>query len=176
MRFALCIALAVATTVGACSSSAPPNAAGAPVAGAVLVAVVASPESTISLTRRALSTARGTLPIVEWQAQEALLSSSYTKNRGGPGTAEILVVAAVSRRTFNLMSPQHGDVRPTTRVELRAWAMDSVAMRPVLGGSRATGFTRMHRPRPVSASDSTEWVFVLRVLEVLVESGARVVP
>lgn len=175
MRFPLFTAMALGSATVGCNSASAPSAI-APEAASILVAVVASPESTITLTRRALSAARGTAPSIEWQQDAALVSTSFTKNRGGPGTAEIVIVAAVSRRTYNVLSPQHGTVVPTTRVELRAWAMDSVALRPVLGGSRTTGITRLHRPRPVSRADSVAWAPVLRVVEVFVENGARVVP
>lgn len=161
----LAIALVV---VGACSAAAVATST-APAPAIVLLAVPASPESTLTLARFAMGEVDGTLQAIQWRPSAAVISTRYTRNRRGVGMTEIAIVAAVGRMVADTS-------RPLTLVEVRAWAMDSLAQRRQLGAPITTTGTVTHRPRPITLADSTDWIMVQYVLEAFEKHGARRLP
>ena len=162
--------IAALGAVGACARPNIPNLTGtAPPPAIVLLAVPASPDSTVMLAKFALGEVEGTLQAVQWQPNAAVLSTRYTQNRRGVGMTEIAIVAAVGRQVADT-------ARPLTLVEVRAWAMDSSATRRQLGAPITTTGTVTYRPRPITFSDSTEWASVEFVLAAFERHGARRLP
>jgi hypothetical protein len=141
----------------------------APAPAIVLLAVPASPDSTLALAKFAMGEVDGTLQAIQWRPNAALVSTRYTRNRRGVGMSEIAIVAAVGRQVADAS-------RPLTLVEVRAWAMDSLAQRRQLGAPITTTGTVTHRPRPITLADSTDWIMVEYVLEALQKHGARRLP
>jgi hypothetical protein len=162
--------LLVVVAVGACSTATMATMAGtAPPPAIVLLAVPASPDSTLALARFALGEVDGTLQAIQWQPNAAVLSTRFTSHRRGVGMSEIAIVAAVGRQVADT-------ARPLTIVEVRAWAMDSSATRRQLGAPITTTGTVTYRPRPITFSDSTEWASVEFVLAAFEKHGARRLP
>ena len=65
----------------------------------------------------------------------------------------------------------------TTRVQLQAWAMDSIPQRVgQLEGWRMTTETLLQRPRPVSQTDSVEWAPVKSVVDALAYQAQPLAP
>jgi hypothetical protein len=141
----------------------------APPPAIVLLAVPASPESTLVLAKFALGEVDGTLQAIQWRQNAAVLSTRYTRNHRGVGMSEIAIVAAVGRQVAD-------STRPLTLVEVRAWAMDSLAQRRQMGAPITNTGTVTHRPRPITLSDSTDWSSVETVLVVFEKHGARRLP
>lgn len=157
--------LMVGLSVGACAlASRSTQTAAAP--AIVVVGMPASPESTLTLTRRALGEIGGTLQAVQWHPTSAVLSTRYTRNRRGAGMSEIAIVATVARQVAD-------SLMPLTLVELRAWAMDSMAVRRTLGAPIESADTRVHRPRPITFDDVEDWESVEVVVRLLGQSGGR---
>src|SRR6185503_12597386 len=96
----------------------------------------------------------------------AVLSSRYTRNHRGVGMSEIAVVATVQRNVPDSLMPM-------TLVELRAWAMDSMAVRRTIGANIESPSTRVHRPRPITFDDTEDWEPVEIVMRLLAQHGAR---
>lgn len=164
------LALAAAfCSVVACQAARAAAMQTAPAPTIVLFAVPHSPESTMALTRRALGEIGGTLQAIQWTPKAAILSTRYRRNVRGPGTREVAIVAAVGRETADTLNP-------LTIVEVRAWAMDSSATRREIGAAINSGQSNLHRPRPLSRSDSTDWESVELVLRLLQQHGGRPLP
>ena len=162
----------VAAVVAACSAAS--NAASfasqtAPAPAIVLISVSASPDSTLALTRLAMMEAEGTAQAIQWRPNAAILSTRYTRNRRGAGMTLITVMAAVGRKPADT-------VHVRTLIELRGWAMDSVATRRELGAPIMTTQTQVYRPRPLTFADSLDWASVDRVVQWLTRNGGRLVP
>jgi hypothetical protein len=132
----------------------------------MVVGMPASPESTLALTKRALSEIGGTLQAIQWNPTTAVLSTRYTRNHRGAGMTEIAVVATVARTVADSMMP-------LTLVELRAWAMDSMAVRRTIGAAIESSDTRVHRPRPITLDDVEDWESVEVVMRLLSQHGGR---
>lgn len=156
----------VAVTACAAASAATMTA---PAPAIALLAMPASPESTLALAKFALGEVDGTLQAIQWRQNAAVLSTRYTRNSRGVGMSEIAIVAAVGRQVADTS-------RPLTLVEVRAWAMDSLAQRRQLGAPITTTGTVTHRPRPITLSDSTDWASVEFVLQAFLKHGARRLP
>lgn len=153
---------------GACAAASAATAT-APAPAIVLMAMPASPESTLALARFALGEVDGTLQAIQWRPNAAVLSTRFTRNHRGVGMSEIAIIAAVGRQVADTS-------RPLTLVEVRAWAMDSLAQRRQLGAAITTTGTVTHRPRPITLADSTDWASVELVLAALEKRGARRLP
>ena len=150
---------------GACAAAAhPTQTAAAP--AIVMMGLPASPESAMSITKRALGEIGGTLQAVQWQPNIAVLSTRYTANRRGAGMREIAVVASVARSVPDTLMP-------FTLVELRAWAMDSLAVRRTIDAPVGSPDTRVHRPRPITFDDVEDWESVEVVMRLLAQHGGR---
>lgn len=158
-------AIVFGLAVGACAAMSHTTQTAAPPA-IVVVGMPASPESTMTLTRRALGEIGGTLQAVQWHPTTAVLSTRYTRNRRGAGMSEIAVVATVARQVAD-------SLMPLTLVELRAWAMDSMAVRRTLGAPIESRDTRVHRPRPITFDDVEDWESVEVVVRLLGQHGGR---
>lgn len=100
----------------------------------------------IALAVVAVGEVGGTLQAVQWHPTTAVLSTRYTRNRRGAGMSEVAIVATVARSVPDTLMP-------LTLVELRAWAMDSMAVRRTLGAPIERAETRVHRPRPITLDD-----------------------
>lgn len=159
------VALVGAAVAAGCAMARNPTQTAAP-AAIVVLGLPATPESTLALTRRALGEIGGTLQAVQWHATVAVLSTRYTRNRRGVGMSEIAVVATVGRTVPDSMMP-------LTLVELRAWAMDSLAVQRTLGAPIESPMTRVHRPRPITLEDVEEWESVEVVMRLLAQHGGR---
>lgn len=159
------VGLLAAGLVYGCAAVMHPAQTAGPPAIAVF-GMPASPDSTMSLTRRALGEIGGTLQQVQWHPGSAVLSTRYTRNRRGVGMAEVAVVATVARTVAD-------SLMPLTLVELRAWAMDSMAVRRTLGDPIEQSGTRVHRPRPITLEDVEDWEFVEVVMRLLSQHGGR---
>jgi hypothetical protein len=120
----------------------------------------------MALTKRALGEIGGTLQAVQWNPTNVVLSTRYTRNRRGAGMSEIAVVATVARSVADALMP-------LTLVELRAWAMDSMAVRRTLGAAIESSDTRVHRPRPITREDVDDWESVEVVMRLLSQHGGR---
>ena len=141
----------------------------APPPAIVLLAMPASPESTLTLARFALGEVEGTLQAIQWQPNAAILSTRFNSRLRGVGMSVITIITAVGRQVADT-------ARPLTIVEVRAWAMDSTATRRQLGAPITTAGTVVDRPRPLTFSDSTEWANVEFVLAAFEKHGARRLP
>src|SRR5256885_8297540 len=71
----------------------------------VVMGLPASPESAMSLTKRALGEIGGTLQAVQWHPGSAVLSTRYTRNRRGVGMSELAIVATVARSVPDSLMP-----------------------------------------------------------------------
>lgn len=162
MHAAACVVVA---SVGACAVAARSARTAAPPA-IVVMGLPATPESTMSLTKRALGEIGGTLQAVQWHPGSAVLSTRYTRNRRGAGMTEVAIVATVARTVAD-------SLMPLTLVELRAWAMDSMAVRRVMGDPIERADTRVHRPRPITFDDLDDWESVEVVMRLLAQHGGR---
>jgi hypothetical protein len=158
----------VLSGAGACAAASVATST-APAPAIVLLAVPASPDSTIVLAKFALGEVDGTLQAIQWMPNAAVLSTRYTRNRRGVGMSEIAIIAAVGRQVADT-------ARPLTVVEVRAWAMDSLAQRRQFGAPITTTGTVTHRPRPITLADSTDWASVEFVLQAFQKHGARRLP
>ena len=158
-------AVIAAGAMDACALARHPTQTADPPA-VVLMGLPASPESAMSLTKRALGEIGGTLQAVEWHPGAAVLSTRYTRNRRGVGMSEVAIVATVARTVPD-------SLMPLTLVELRAWAMDSVSVRRTIGEPVEKSNTRVHRPRPITFSDVDDWESVQVVMRLLSQHGAR---
>jgi len=167
MRALAGAAIGIASTalVYGCALAAHPTQTAGPPA-IVVMGLPAMPESTMSLTKRALGEIGGTLQAVQWHQTTAVLSSRYTRNRRGVGMSEIAVIATVARTVAD-------SNMPLTLVELRAWAMDSMSVRRVPGANIESADTRVHRPRPITFSDTEDWESVEVVMRLLSQHGGR---
>jgi len=134
--------------------------------GIAVMSLPVMPESTLALTRRALSQVGGTLQAVQWHPSTAVLSTRFTRNRRGAGMREVAIVATVGRIVRDTSAP-------ATLVELRAWALDSMAVRRVMGDPIERPQTQTHRPRPVTLDDTEDWESVEVVIRALAQLGAR---
>jgi hypothetical protein len=167
-------AVAAASLGGACSSASVPSLRGSGPT-ILILSVPALPDSAIAFTRNALAEAKGTVPSIQWNQDDALLATRYRKNSRGAGTSEITIAAAVSRRATPGPDPADARTGATTRVQLQAWAMDSIPQRAVIGGTGISTETSMRRPKPISRADSTDWAPVQRVLDAMLLDGAQLV-
>lgn len=149
----------------ACAAARHPTQTAAPPA-IVVMGLPTTPESTMTLTKRALGEIGGTLQQVQWHPTSAVLSTRYTRNRRGAGMTEVAVVATVARTVAD-------SNMPLTLVELRAWAMDSMAVRRSPGDQIERSDTRVHRPRPITFEDVDDWESVEVVMRLLSQHGAR---
>lgn len=156
--------LVLAASVGCAAASNPTQTAAAP--AIVVLGMPTSPESTMTLTRRALGEIGGTLQATQWHPTVAVLSTRYTANSRSVGTREIAVVASVARSVPD-------SLMPLTLVELRAWALDSVPLRRTLGAPVSSPDTRVTRPRPITFDDAEDWESVEAVMRLLMQRGGR---
>ena len=158
-----------------CGAASVATASG-PGATVLILAVPVAPDSAVRLTQRALGEVAGTVPSLQWSATEAVLATRLTKRRSGPGSGEITIAAIVARRLTPGPIPTDTMAGATTRVQLQAFAMDSVPQRVGrIDQSIHATETLLQRPRPVAQSDSVEWAPVQRVLDALHLAGARLV-
>jgi len=164
-RLSHAVPVAVLAVAGACAAASHPGQTAGPPA-VMVVGMPASPESTLALTKRALGEIGGTLQAVQWNPTTAVLSTRYTRNHRGAGMTEIAVVATVARTVAD-------SLMPLTLVELRAWAMDSMAVRRTLGDAIESSNTRVHRPRPITLEDVDDWESVEVVMRLLSQHGGR---
>jgi hypothetical protein len=90
----LAIGLVAASACAAASAA----TATAPAPAIVLLAMPASPESTLALAKFALGEVDGTLQAIQWRPNSAVLSTRFTRNHRGVGMSEIAIIAAVGRQ------------------------------------------------------------------------------
>lgn len=157
--------MSFALAVSACAAASNPTQTAAEPA-VFVIGMPASPESTMTLTKRALGEIGGTLQAVQWHTNFAVLSTRYTANSRSAGTREIAVIASVARSVAD-------SLMPLTLVELRAWAMDSVTMRRTINSPISSSDTRVNRPRPITLDDVEDWESVEVVMRLLLQRGGR---
>lgn len=173
------IATITAITLGSCASGPQPRQ---PVASNpeeithFRVPVRLPADSTVKLTRFALSTINGSIAQERTNRDRVLVSTQYTRE-GATFHRQITIVAAVQRRPVGAQSD-------TTVVELSAWAVDQVeAVRtrtlsgrpiPRLSSNAPIGSSPQDRPYLVTETRSPEdWRTMQDVLRALVAVAPR---
>ena len=144
-----------------------------PEVSSVTVAVFALPDSTIKLAKFAMGTIDGVVQVQQIRNSGVAVSTHYTRSRRGGGQLEIAIVAALSRQVADSM-------RPVTIVELSGWVVETreALVLPQRRGSSLTGqrppvAMAANRPRPITASDTTDWQNLGLVLEEFIKHGAQ---
>jgi len=147
-----------------------------PAATIVILAVPASPESTVKLAKVALGAIDGLVQLPQVRPAMTTVSTHYVRNRRGGGQTEVAVIAAVDRLPTDTLIP-------VTRVELGAWALDMA--QAVTATQRRSGLPTtplsqnapaIRRPRAITAADTNDWKALDIVAEAFIKHGARRVP
>ena len=135
----------------------------------IRVEVPASPAKTFDLAHEALAVIlEGTTQDPRWLPTAAILSTRYMRRRSGPLITDVLVIAAIGRQIADTLHPK-------TLVEVSAWTVETPVGRTQFGAS-ATTTTAPPRPRPLSRAETSDWAYVDRVVQYLVESGGKRLP
>jgi hypothetical protein len=136
----------------------------------VRVEVPQNPTGAFELAHDALGTLADATPEnTRWVPTAALLATRYMRRRSGPVITDVLIIAAVGRQMTDTLHPK-------TLVEVSVWTIDTPVGRTAFGASVATTQPMVPRPRPLSPSDSTGWANVYRVVQYMMDSGAKRLP
>jgi hypothetical protein len=165
LRIAAVVSIAAVACRGASHASEPVPT---PV-NVVRIEVPKNPTGAFELAHDALGTLSDATPEnTRWIPTAALLSTRYMRRRSGPVITDVLIIAAVGRQMTDTLHPK-------TLVEVSVWTLDTPVGRTAFGASLATTQT-VPRPRPLSPSDSTGWANVYRVVQYMMDSGAKRLP
>jgi hypothetical protein len=136
----------------------------------VRMEVPENPTRAFDLARDALGTISDATPEnTRWVPTAALLATRYMRRRSGPVITDVLIIAAVGRQMTDTLHPK-------TLIEVSVWTIDTPVGRTAFGASVATTQPMVPRPRPLSPSDSTGWANVYRVVQYMMDSGAKRLP
>jgi hypothetical protein len=136
----------------------------------VRIEVPQNPAGAFELAHDALGTLSEATPEnTRWIPTAALLATRYMRKRSGPVITDVLIIAAVGRQMTDTL-------HPTTLVEVSVWTLDTPVGRTAFGASVASTQPMVPRPRPLSPSDSTGWANVYRVVQYMMDSGAKRLP